>query len=170
MERVKNINNLSEAQIAWFSGWLCADGSIKIEKNSVPAIVFKLTDKDPLLKFEKMFGVSVVGPLAPSGLGKKECYEWKIKGLIVCDILKRCKSWLSDRYLIKAEKALQYQPSNREFKLTKKQVMEIKDRLQNYKRGDIKKLASEFNVSEGLICSIRKGRIWSDEMLNRRAS
>jgi len=45
-------------------------------------------------------------------------------------------------------------------KLTDAQVLDIKQRLLNYKPGDETKIASVFNVSRGCIKSIREGKTW----------
>ena len=47
-------------------------------------------------------------------------------------------------------------------KLSKKQVVEIKQRLVSAKWGDRKKIAEEFGVSEQLISDIKYGRAWAD--------
>lgn len=47
-------------------------------------------------------------------------------------------------------------------KLTNEQVKQIKERLQNYKRGDAGKIAKEFNISRKNISSIKLGKIWKE--------
>lgn len=46
-------------------------------------------------------------------------------------------------------------------KLTNQQVLEIKKKLVDYKRGDANKLASEYNISRKVISDIKLGRTWN---------
>jgi hypothetical protein len=45
--------------------------------------------------------------------------------------------------------------------LNKSQVNEIRTRLLSYKRGDVNKLAAEFNVDQTTISDIKCGRSWN---------
>jgi hypothetical protein len=82
------IDALDETQIAWFAGWLCADGSIGIaDSRGRPTLDFTICDRDPLEKMSELFGNSVGGPFAPSGLGTKPRLKWKISGWKACIIL-----------------------------------------------------------------------------------
>jgi hypothetical protein len=47
-------------------------------------------------------------------------------------------------------------------KLTKEQVIQIKNRLLSYKRGDETRIGKEYSVSRGCIKSIREGKTWID--------
>lgn len=153
-------DDISEAKIAWFAGWLCADGSIKIDKSGTPRIRFVICDKDPLDKFSEIFGNSVHGPYAPSGLGKKPRYEWTLAGMEAVKIIRLTYPWLSDRYREKADRALTYSIlPHRGKKLNPDQVATIRMQLAQGKSGT--KLAAEYGVTDGLISAIKGGRIWS---------
>jgi hypothetical protein len=47
-------------------------------------------------------------------------------------------------------------------KLTNQQVLEIKKKLVDYKRGDADRLASEYNISRKVISDIKVGRTWAN--------
>lgn len=47
-------------------------------------------------------------------------------------------------------------------KLSREQVIEIKDLLSAYTYGDVKKIADRFGVSQFTISSIKAGRAWKD--------
>lgn len=161
---LNKINNVSETDIAWFSGWLCADGSIKTDKNGgAPSIRFVITDKDPLDKMAKLFGNTVHGPMKPNGLGKKMIYQWSIRGIKVKDILNKCYKYLSERYKHRANNALKYKPKYRSFKLSKQDIIDIKKSFKNCKHGDLAKIAKKYNVSKAMISGIKSGRFWAKE-------
>lgn len=163
-EFAARIATIDEATIAWFTGWLCADGCILNVGKGRPAIKFTLTDIDPLDKFAEMFGGSVSGPFPATGLGVKDRYEWRISGWKVAAVIGRVRPWLSHRYAERADKALDaWRPRlHRGQKLNPEAVAEIKRRLDSDGHGAGRRLAREYGVSEQLISAIRVGRTWPE--------
>jgi hypothetical protein len=161
---LKKLKKVSDIDMAWFAGWLCADGSIKIDKGGgTPTIKFVITDKDPLDRIAELLGNTVHGPMKPTGLGKKMTYSWSIRGIKVKDIINRCYKHLSNRYKEKADIALKYEPKYRSFKLSRQDVIDIKKSLKNRKRGDLIKLVRKYNVSRALINGINSGKFWAND-------
>lgn len=152
------LSKISESYIAWFSGWLCGDGCISVTEGR-PKVKFALCDADPLRLFSALFGNSVSGPYPPSGLGKRSRYEWSVSGWKARLIITRCLPWLSERYTLRAEKALACrilrQHAGRT--LSPSIVVEIRRRLRREKGVS---LASEFEVSSATISAIKHNRIW----------
>src|SRR5579859_3144771 len=101
------IDSISDTDMAWFGGWLSADGCILASSGNGPVkIRFTICDKDPLEKFSNLFGNSVGGPLKPSGLGKTPRYDWQVSGMKARMLIVKVYPWLSDRYKRRADKAL----------------------------------------------------------------
>jgi hypothetical protein len=159
IEYARRLDGLEATELAWFAGWLCADGSIKNHGNGRASIVFQLTDRDPLERFAEMFGNEVKGPYAPTGLGRKPRYSWSIRGHKATAIIERIRPWLSRRYLERFE-ALDHAPRKRGKVLTPADVADIKARLGEW--GAARRLAKQYGVSEGLVSAIKLGRVWSD--------
>lgn len=152
------ISQISKENIAWFGGWLCADGCITQIKES-PKLKFTLCDKDPLYKFSALFGNSVHGPFAPSGFGKLKRYEWSISGWRAVVILNRCLLWLSFRYYRKAIKALEnFKPRGHAGRtLNPEKVREIRA---SKGHGSGVEMAKKFGVSNATVSAIKNNRIW----------
>lgn len=156
---------IPEDQIAWFSGWLCADGCITVDstsRNKRFKLQFKICDQDPLHKFSAMFGGSVGGPVAPTGLGKKPTYNWSVQGWRAATILERCRPWLSDRYAARADAVMGgFSAKNHHGqKLTPAVVANIKAELAAGENGVSRRLAQRYGVSDGMISAIKSGRLW----------
>lgn len=99
---------ISDVDIAWFAGWLSADGCIAYHgKENTPQIQFKICDRDPLERFAELFGGYVGGPHSVKK-HYKPTYTWQFTGLKAAYILARCMPWLSLRYQKRAALALQY--------------------------------------------------------------
>ena len=164
------ISRIPEVDLAWFAGWLCADGSIKkADERNRPKLSFQICDRDPLEQMTRLFGGTVGGPFPPSGLGKLPRYSWSISGWKAVFILRRCLPWLSERCLEKANRALELFKIQRDGgnKLSFEDVEEIRKKLQNgYGSGRI--IAKEFGVSVATISAIRSGRIWNEPVLRPR--
>jgi hypothetical protein len=158
------IDAIDEPTMAWFAGWLCADGSIGfVDEHQRPRLSFALCDIDPLVRFSELFGNEIAGPLPASGLGKQPRYAWRVSGWKVPIILHRLMPWLSDRYTAKALKAIEYENRPPAYlKLNPTQVATIKAELAVGIHGVVKRLAQEFGVSKSLISAIKRGRIWSE--------
>lgn len=156
--------NIDEATMAWFSGWLCADGSIKRHSEKAPKISFTITDLDPLDRFSEIFGGKVNGPFPATGLGVKDRYHWQVSGWKAAAIIERCRPWLSVRYTERADMALNsWRPRlHRGQKLNPEQVADIKRRLACGHRGIGRQLAREYGVSDALISAVRVGRLWPE--------
>ena len=163
-EYERRVAAIPENQIAWFSGWLCADGSITGWNGSKHASVqFTICDRDPLVKFAELFGNTVHKSQPPSGFGHRPRYGWRVAGFKATVILKRCIPWLSERYLQRAKRAIAATPYERKpRKLTLKNVIAIKKELAKNKKGINRKMAKKYHVSDGMIGHIRCGRIWGD--------
>ena len=58
-----------EVKVAWFSGWLCADGCIP--KDITAVIKFTICDKDPLVEFSNLWGNNMSPPQKPFGFGRQ---------------------------------------------------------------------------------------------------
>jgi hypothetical protein len=158
----KYIEELDESVVAWFGGWLSADGSIHSEqKMRRPGISFKLCDRDPLQKFAELFGNRVGGPVPASGFGKRDRFEWQVSGWKAIVILERVTPWLSKRYTDRARLARERFAVNYR-RLTPEQVVEIKSRLKFGRHGIGRQLAREFGVTSGMISNIKHGRAWAD--------
>lgn len=155
---------IDEPTIAWFGGWLCADGSIKAgPENGRPCIRFVITDLDPLDKFATLFGNKVGGPHPPSGLGVKDRYEWQISGWRAAMILERVRPWLSTRYGERADVFADWAPRGHAGRLLDPEMVStIKAALAAGGHGTGRRLAREYGVSEQLISAIRHGRCWVD--------
>lgn len=152
---------LSDAQIAYFSGWLCGDGCILQDKASgCPRIKFTICDLDPLQKFSDWFGNKVGGPHKPSGLGKKQRYGWQIAGEKCRILIERCQPWLSVRYAERAAASSNYVIRVKGKKITQEIVNEIKLKLASEGHGIGRKLAKQYGVTSGLISAIKHGRTW----------
>lgn len=160
------LDSVSDIDMAWFGGWLSADGCILASGGKGPVkIRFTICDKDPLDKFSILFGNSVSGPIAPSGLGKTPRYYWQISGSKARLLIKKVYPWLSDRYKERADKALaSWMPREHPGrKLTPETVAAIKAALAiDSSYGSGKRLARQFNVTDGMICHIKNGRLWKD--------
>lgn len=158
-EYASRVANISEADIAWFGGWLSADGSIGSNPQR-PHIRFCLTDIDPLERFSDLFGNAIYGPAKQHGLGTKPVYEWKLSGWRAKVVLLRVRPWLSVRY---AERASLFDAwtarAHRGQKLTPENVAYIREELSSGGVG--RHLAKQFAVSEGMISAIKKGRAWA---------
>ena len=156
------LDGLPEADIAWFAGWLSADGSIyTTDSRARPAIRFCLTDRDPLDRFSEMFGNRVCGPFEQSSaaFGTKPIYEWKISGSKAVAILERCMPWLSKRYAERARQARKYTVREHSGRiLTPTCVIDIKKRLRAGEQG--RGIARKYGVAESLISHIKTGRLW----------
>ena len=158
------LEQIPEVDIAWFSGWLCADGSIGRIGRGVPYLRFAITDLDPLDRFSELLGGTTSGPMPASGFGIRPRYVWRLAGWRVPLILERTRPWLSQRYLAKFE-ALDwtYAPPERQAqKLTPDLVREIRIRLESGKHGIARQLAREYGVTDSMICRIRSGKAWID--------
>lgn len=161
-EYAARVAAIDEATIAWFSGWLCADGCIAEHSDGRPTIKFTICDIDPLEKFAALFGNAVGGPWPPSGLGVKPRYSWIISGWKAAVILERVKPWLSERYTERAERVSQWEPRGHAGrKLTPADVAIIKAELKTGKHGIGRRLAERFGVSDAMISHIRKERMWA---------
>jgi hypothetical protein len=160
----KRLERLNEAEIAWFSGWLCADGSIKVvDKFGRPAVRFQICDRDPLDRFADLFGNSVHGPFAQhaGAFGTRPVFEWRISGLRAVILLRRCRPWLSERYAERAISAMQYKTRKHQGrKLTPVSVARIKRELETGGHGIGRRLAKRYRVTDGLISAIKVGRVW----------
>lgn len=162
-EYAARVGAIDEPTIAWFAGWLCADGSIKEHDGGRPKISFTLTDIDPLDRFAELFGNSVQGPIPPSGLGVKDRYHWQISGWRAAIILQRVRPWLSQRYAERAAAFDAWEPRGHAGrKLTPDDVAIIKAELAKGGHGVGRRLARRFGVSDGMICHIKAGRMWTD--------
>lgn len=156
----RRLDAINEDHIAWFSGWMSADGSIRIENDTV-SIRFVICDKDPLVMFSELFGNAVGGPYPPSGLGKRDRYEWSIRGWKAARILERCLPWLSHRYADRARRGISVAPLHRPTrKLTLTQVAQIKHELMNGRHGVGCRLAKRYNITDGMVSAIKHGRSW----------
>jgi len=160
----QRLASIDETVIAWFSGWLSADGSVKIsDQRGRPSIRFQICDRDPLDRFAEVFGNRVGGPF-PQGanaFGTRPVYEWKITGARAVLLLGRCLPWLSERYAARARSAMRYETSpHAGRKLTPDDVAEIKRELAVGVHGTGRRLAKRYGVSEGMISAIRSGRAW----------
>jgi hypothetical protein len=155
---------IPETDIAWFGGWLCADGSIKRSQGRAGGLclAFALTDREPLDRFAEMFGNSVCGPLAPSGLGRKPRYEWRISGTRAVIVVDRVRPWLSPRYLAKADDLLaSWQPRGHcGVRLVPDDVIAIRRELAAGGHGVGRRLARQYGVSDAMISAIKTGRMW----------
>jgi len=160
---VTKVAAVPEADVAWFSGWLCADGSIKY-RDKTAGIRFVICDKDPLERFSQLWGNCVSPPQKPSGFGKRPRYEWGIRGFKAKTILMRCLPWLSARYKQRAQLAIATTPDRRQvIKLTIEDVIAIKKQLaKSTKWGVSRDLAQHYHVTDAMIYSIKKGRVWQD--------
>lgn len=155
------LSRLTEEQIAYFSGWLCADGCILHDRESgCPRIKFTICDLDPLTLFSEWFGNSIWGPFKPSGLGKKQKYEWHIAGEKCRILIDRCRPWLSERYTERAARSSDYKVKAKGRKINAEIVADIKARLASGKHGVGRELAKEYGVTSGLISAIKMGRTW----------
>ncbi len=158
-EYQNRIDAIPETKIAWFSGWLCADGSIK--HGDASTIKFTICDRDPLEAMSGLFGNNVQGPYKPSGFGKRDRFVWGIRGFKAQVILSRCIPWLSARYLERAKLAIALSNKPRKpRRLTDDDVRSIKRSLKRGKHGIGQKLAIRFGVTDGMISSIKYGRTW----------
>ncbi len=158
------LNAITDTDIAWFSGWLCADGCITFIDNgrARPRVKFTICDKDPLERFSALFGCAVSGPNAPSGFGKLPRFCWSIGGHFAVALLRRCRPWLSDRYGAKADRAFTYKTKEHYGrKLTPEQVLEIKHELSKGGRGVNRRMAIKFGISDAMVYAIKSGRAWS---------
>lgn len=157
------VEAVEEPWVAWFGGWLCADGSIM-----APArIRFTICDRDPLDEFSRVLGGTVSRPMPASGLGAQPRYSWQISGWRAEIVLNRVKPWLSARYSARSERAIASRNAPRPRKLSESDVGEIKARLLDGETG--RSIAASFRISEGMVCHIRKGRQWADIEPKRRA-
>ena len=146
---------MSDVELAWFGGWVSADGTILAEG---PTIKFAICDRDPLQKFADLFGNHVRGPFKPSGFGKQPRFEWSVRGRRAVWLIALIFPWLSDRYQNRATIALeayQAQPHSRGRKLSIEQV----DRIRSSNNSG-RQLAREFGISDSLVSAIRRGRAW----------
>lgn len=154
-----------EAEIAWFAGWLSADGSVKVaDRYGRPAVRFQICDRDPLDRFAELFGNRVVGPIAQhaGAFGTKPVFEWRVSGMKAVALLERCLPWLSARYAERARDAMRYAVGRAApgAKITPEQVAEIKAQLAVGGHGIGRRLARQYGVTDGLISAIRHGRVW----------
>lgn len=156
----ERLAKLSEEQIAWFSGWLCADGTILKTDTGLPRVRFNISDKDPLDKFSELLGCKVHGPIKPSGLGKKPIWEWAVTGMKALMLLKRCEKWLSERYKMRFL-ACRQTNNPRSKLLSNEDAKFIKSAVKTAKHGDLRRLARRFGVSEATISAIKAGRIYN---------
>jgi hypothetical protein len=99
------ITRMSDVDIAWFAGWLCADGCIMPASKSrkMPTIHFALTDRDILERFVEMFGGSICTFAQRKSTVRprvylKSAYGWSICSMKAVYLLERCMPWLSLRY------------------------------------------------------------------------
>ena len=153
------LSKVSDCDIAWFSGWLCADGCIAKQNNNLNTcrVAFHITDRDPLERFAKLFGGKVTGPYT-SRKGSKPMYVWATSGAKAVLLLKRCVPWLSLRYKKRATHAMQYAyRGNSDSNFTPSDVKNIKLILDNGRHGVGRKLAQHYNVSDSMISQIRRG-------------
>jgi hypothetical protein len=152
---------IAATDIAWFSGWLCADGSIK--PGPPPAIKFTICDRDPLERFSDLFGNRVHGPFKPSGLGKQVRYEWKLSGAKSLVLLRRCLPHLSRRYRERAEQAMRHSPRDHNGrKLSPSEIISIRAVLSSGRHGVGRMLARKYGVTDALISAIKHGRTWTE--------
>jgi len=158
----KLLSQVDEPTIAWFSGWLCADGCIMVtDRRGRPRIKFTICDLDPLEKMSSIFGNKVSKPQKPTGYGSLPRYYWQLSGVRAALLLERCLPWLSDRYMQKAISAIQYKPlPNTGKKITPEQAAEIKRELQLNQWGAGKTLAARYGITDGMISAIKHGRAW----------
>lgn len=91
-------------QIGWLVGLLEGDGSIGMGparggKHRYPIISLKMTDRDVVEKFARVFDVRMLGPyLYPkSQLGKKVTYVARVSGQRAEDFLLTAAPYFSDR-------------------------------------------------------------------------
>jgi hypothetical protein len=173
---IERLNSISDTDIAWFGGWLSADGCIMRNPGArtrngqprrqltVPRIRFTITDRDPLDRFAALFGNTVSGPAAPYGntIGKQPYYSWQITGHAAALILQRVRPWLSERYRGRADLAVSgFSPREHLGRiLSPDDVVIIKSELATGARGIGSQLARRFGVTEGMICNIKYGRAW----------
>jgi hypothetical protein len=164
-EFVRRLAEISDTDVAWFTGWLCADGSIRfVDKQVRPGIKFQICDRDPLERFSELFGGKVSRGCSPSqtGWGKKPCYYWCITGHFAVALLRRCLPWMSQRYAEKAQRAMNYKTKEHYGrKLSPDQVAEIKTELANGTHGVNRRMAIKFGVTDGMIANIKHGRAWT---------
>lgn len=155
------MNELSDTDAAWLAGWLCADGSIL--PGPPPKIRWVICDRDVLERIAVLVGRNKVhGPYPPSGLGKKDRFEWAISGADALALGVRLKPWLSERYLARLAEANRcWQPKKHLGRvLTPADAEVIRNTPKSYGSGRM--LARRFGVSEGLIGHIRSGRVWGE--------
>lgn len=157
------LSRVTDTDIAWFAGWLCADGSIKVDKVAGrPKLAFMICDRDPLDRFVRLFGNSVVGPFSPSGFGKRPRWSWQITGRKAVLLLARCRPWMSERYLERAEPVWKYKTREHSWRLLNPQsAAALRKALTTYKHGDGLRLAKKFGVSKATVSAIRHGRMWA---------
>ena len=144
LDYAERIAAIPETTIAWFGGWLSADGSIKAHSEKAPKISFIITDADPLDRMSDLFGNAVDGPRKPSAnaLGSKYLYSWQISGWKAKIILDRVYPWLSLRYKERADVFLNWKPRGHAGrKLQPADVIEIKTALSSGTHGVGKELA-----------------------------
>jgi len=161
---ISHVSDIPEVTIAWFTGWLCADGSIMRYGGGLPRVRFAITDSDPLEKMAGIFGGNVSDPKEPSkhGFGVKKVYSWTISGEKAYHILRRCRPWMSERYAAKADAIFDsWTPrTDRGQKITAHDVANIKRAIADGQTG--RSQAQFYGVSDGQISSIKLGRSWRD--------
>lgn len=157
----ERLDALGETWLAWFAGWLCADGSILDVEGGRPRIRFTITDLDPLDQFSEQLGGAVNGPYPPSGLGVKNRYTWSISGWRAVAVLRRVRPWLSIRYGRRADALLGYESRDHYGqKLTPQDVESIRAALATGGHGTGRRLARQYGVSDAAISAIKSERIW----------
>lgn len=155
------VDAIPETKIAWFGGWVSADGCVGSDKTK-PVIKFTLTDLDPLQEFSALFGNKIHGPYPQRGLGTKPTYHWQISGWKARYILVRLAPWLSARYTERAAINDDWEPREHAGrKLEPADIVAIKGALSTGKHGVGRQLAKQYNVTEGMISSIKVGRTWA---------
>lgn len=162
-EYAEKVATLGEARIAWFAGWVCADGSIGDAGGGRPRIKFTLTDFDVLERFSQMFGNKPSPPYANTGLGHKPIADWQISGWRCLIILKAIEPWLSERYAMRMHLLDEWTPrAHCGQKVSPEEVAHIKWELAKGEWGAGRALATRYGVSSGMISSIKSGRSWAD--------
>jgi hypothetical protein len=164
----------SESQIAWMAALFEGEGWVSTPKSrkdtgkpysSPLRIAIKMCDRDVLERFRDYAGGgNLTGPYRPRGLGKKDTHELTVQGSRAHSLLVAFHPWLGARRLAQVQAAIEkwksLRPTTDGVILNQSDVAEIKRRLAIGRHGIGKELAQEYGVSDGMICSIKKGRSW----------
>lgn len=144
-------------EIAWLAGLYEGEGCVQAEPDGKLVVKFKMTDEDVLLRAKDAFGFGCVsGPYKPSGLGKKQTWEWRLTTRKAVAFLAMIFPWLLARRREQVGAALAKWKGYPGVikRLTCRDVDRIKRRLDQGETG--RSLARAFQVSESRISQIRR--------------